>query len=152
VEVQGSIVGVDQMLDRETDVERDHRACDRFCALGVPWHRDTDQLLAASAVAAPESCRVLTKLLVAAGLSQAFQPQAKEPAIPATRLRGAGPTYAGVAASTAGHRSRHGIACSSAAPTASSRSSRRVWAVSITPRGVPSGAWPSGRLIDGWPV
>ncbi len=32
------------------------------------------------------------------------------------------------------------------------RSSRRVCAVSITPRGMPSSAWPSGRLTEGWPV
>jgi hypothetical protein len=55
-------------------------------------------------------------------------------------------------ASIAGVRECHVRARSSCPATCRSRSSRSVWAVSITPSGRPSRVSASGRLTAGWPV
>src|SRR3954447_24711427 len=90
VVVERSLIGIDQMLHGQPDVQGDHRGRD---LLGGEWRLLADLLEGLldlrrqdSSVAAPESRGELAELLVAGRLGEALEPEPEEPLPPVVLL------------------------------------------------------------------
>ncbi len=77
IEVERDVVWVDEVLDREADVKRDHGGGDRFGAVRLARGGGFDHLFAAGAVAASERGGELAHALVASRLGEALDSEAK---------------------------------------------------------------------------